>query len=170
MLAGIAVLPVATRAQTIPAACRPLIDAQRKEITTPHHTYVTEGPQAPGGTTTTSELISSGGATYVLHRGQWKRSPMTPQDELAQLEENLTNTRQFSCQRVGEASVGGVPAVVYVSHNESEDLKADARIWIAAGTGLVLRTEEDLDTGNGDKRHISIRYDYANVRAPAVAP
>jgi hypothetical protein len=167
---GVAVLPVVARAQTIPAACRPLIGAQRKEITTPHHTYVTEGPQLPGGTTTTSELISTGGATYVLHRGQWKRSPMTPQAELAQLEENLANTRQFSCQRVGNESVGGVPATVYVAHTETDDLKADARTWVATGTGLVLRTEEDLDAGDGAKRHLSIRYDYRNVHAPAVAP
>jgi hypothetical protein len=36
--------------------------------------------------------------------------------------------------------------------------------------GLVLRTEEDLDAGDGTKRRISIRYGYTNVHAPAVAP
>ena len=39
-------------------------------------------------------------------------------------------------------------------------------MWIAKGTGLVLKEEEDLSDGT-DKRHMSIRYDYKNVRAPA---
>lgn len=68
---------------------------------------------------------------------------------------------------MGNESVNGVPAAVYVAHSETEDLKADARTWVATGSGLVLRTEEDLDTGNGDKRHLSLRYEYANVHVPA---
>jgi hypothetical protein len=32
---------------------------------------------------------------------------------------------------------------------------------------LVLRTEQDMDIGDGVKRHISIRYEYANIHAPA---
>jgi hypothetical protein len=38
---------------------------------------------------------------------------------------------------------------------------------VAKGSGLILRLEEDLDVGDGDKRHISMRYDYTNVQAPA---
>jgi hypothetical protein len=30
-----------------------------------------------------------------------------------------------------------------------------------------LRTEEDVDAGDAGKRHISIRYEYADVRPPA---
>jgi hypothetical protein len=45
----------------IPAACQPMIDAQRKVITTPHHVYSTEGAARPGDKAKTSELISAGG-------------------------------------------------------------------------------------------------------------
>jgi hypothetical protein len=163
----VGVLPAAAPAQVIPPACRPLIEAQKKEIMTPNHAYLTESFPASSGQGTTHEVISAGGAMYILHGGNWRRSPLTPQAALAQLEENLTTTKQYSCRHVGDESVGGVPAAVYVAHSETEDLKADARTWIAQDTGLVLRTEEDLDTGVGGKRHISIRYEYTNVHAPA---
>jgi hypothetical protein len=163
----LAVMPAAARAQAIPAVCKPLVDAERKEIVTPHHAYSTETTPGQGNQPTTGETISVGGVSYLLHHGQWRRSPMTPQQLLAQFEENLGNATQISCRHVGDESVGGTPAAVYTSHNESEDLKADARVWVARDAGLVLRTEEDMDAGDGGKRHISMRYEYANVHAPA---
>ena len=48
-----------------------------------------------------------------------------------------------------------------------EFLKPDAQTWISKSKGLPLKTEEDIDTGGGDKRHMSIRYEYSNVRPPA---
>lgn len=161
----VAALPGAARAQAIPPACRPLIEAEEKEILTPNHAYLTRGLAGTSGQPT-SEVISVGSAMYVLDRGSWRRSPLTPQAALEQLKQNLTTTKQYSCRQVGDEAVDGVPAAVYVAHSETEDLKVDARTWVARDTGLVLRTEEDLDTGNGEKRHISIRYEYANVRVP----
>lgn len=156
-------------AQNIPAACQPMIDAQRKVITTPHHVYSTEPPAHPGDKEKTSEVISAGGVTYVLLNGTWRRRPMTTAAALAQMDENLKNTKTFSCQRAGDGFAGGVPAAVYTAHTENEDVKTDVRIWIAKGSGLVLRVDDDVDTGGGSKNHISVRYDYANVTAPAGA-
>lgn len=161
----IAIAPALACAQAIPAACRPLVDARKKQIMTPYHAYATEGQ---GAGATTHESISTGGITYIQYRGQWRRSPLTPQAALEQLQENLADAKGFSCQVVGDETVAGVPATVYTSHEENDDIKADARTWVAKGSVLVLRTEEDLDTGGPlGKRHISIRYEYANVRAPA---
>lgn len=159
------IAPALARAQAIPAACRPLIDARKKQIVTPNHAYATEGQ---GAGATTHESITAGGVMYIRYQGQWRRSPLTPQAALEQLQENLADTKGFFCQVVGDESVAGVAATVYTSHDENDTIKADARVWVAKGSGLVLRTEEDLDTGGPTgKRHISIRYDYANVRAPA---
>jgi hypothetical protein len=166
----LALAPAAARAQAIPPACRPLIEARRKQLQTPNHSYETETPSHPGAQATTHESITTGGVMYILYQGHWRRSPLTPQAALAQLEENLANAKRFSCQHVGDESVGGVPAAVYTAHSEDENVTVDARTWVARGSGLVLRTEEDLDIGGGPKRHISIRYDYANVRAPAGVP
>lgn len=46
-------------------------------------------------------------------------------------------------------------------------MKSDAQTWISKGRGLPLKTEEDIDTGDGDKKHMSIRYEYGGVRPPA---
>ena len=86
---------------------------------------------------------------------------------LAQLDTNLTTATAFTRAQVGEESVAGAAAAVFTSHTGNEGVKADARIWVAKGSGLVLRVEEDRDTGGGDKAHVSIRYDYTNVQAPA---
>jgi len=163
----LATVPVFARAQTIPAACRPLIDARKKQIMTPNHSYMTEGPASPGGKATTHEGISTGGVTYIMYGGKWRRSPLSPQAMLVQLDSNLTTAKVYTCQHVSDESVAGVPAAVYTAHTDNEGVKADARIWVAKGSGLVLRTEEDVDTGEGDKHHLSIRYEYTNVRAPA---
>jgi len=129
--------------------------------------YSTEGAARPGDKAKTSELISAGGATYILLNGTWRRSPMTTKDALAQMDENLKNAKVFSCQHVGDEPVTGVAAAVYTAHTENGGVKADVRTWIATGSGLVLRTEDDMDTGSGGKSHISVRYDYTNVQAPA---
>jgi hypothetical protein len=166
----LALAPAAARAQAIPPSCRPLIEAERKQIMTPNHAYVTEHSSRRGGDSTTHEIISTGGVAYILMHGRWQRSPMGPRDLLEQLEQNLTTARRYTCQHVGDESVAGVSAAVYDAHNESEYGTADTRSWVARGSGLVLRAEEDLDTGGGDKLHISIRYEYTNVHAPAGVP
>ncbi len=166
---GLAVAPIGARAQTVPAACRPLIDAQKKQIMTPYHSYVTAGPAKQGGKATSIETISTGGAIYTSYNGKWRRIPMTPTDAVNQLQENLANAKNLSCQRVGEESAGGGPTVVYTLHSETEGAKNDERFWVVKDTGLVLRMDDDLDTGQGTgKRHTSIRYEYTNVRAPDV--
>jgi len=68
---------------------------------------------------------------------------------------------------VRDESVNGEATAVYTEHTENEGIKGDGQTWVSKSRGLPLRTEEDLDTGDGDKRHMSIRYEYNNVSAPA---
>lgn len=158
---ALAVTPVPALAQRISPGCQPLVDATRKQIMTPHHAWVTQGGR-------TTESISAGGATYIQVRGTWKRSPMGPQQALDQMQENLRTATAYTCQRVGSESVGGVPAAVYTSHVENQGVKADARTWIAAATGLILRQEEDMGTDDGTgTTHMSVRWEYGDVHAPA---
>jgi hypothetical protein len=163
----IPVIPGFARAQTIPAACRPLIDAERKTIATANHSYSTRTSAGPGQKTRTVEAITVGGVIYVEYNGKWKRSPATPARMLAQMDTNLATATAFSCIHVGDESVAGTAVTVFTTHTDNEGVKADSRIWVAKGTGLVLRVEDDQDTGGGDKAHVSIRYDYTNVHAPA---
>jgi hypothetical protein len=141
-----------------------VIDAEKKEIMTPHHIYSTDVSAGTGKGGEMHEMISTGGATYILYHGTWRKSPMGPKESLQQLEENLANAKSVSCQRLPDETVGGVRAAVYQTH-EGEEVKVDARTWVAGG--LVLRQEEDMDVGEGMKRHMSLRYDYTNVQPPA---
>ena len=163
----VAATPVGAAAQSAPAACRPLIEAEKKQIMTAHHVYMTERPLGAAAKEKTSESIFAGGVMYIQIDGAWRRSPMSPRELLEQLERNLSTAKAYSCQQVGHESVGGASATVFTAHTENEGVVGDTRTWIANATGLPVRQDEDLDTGMGDKRHMSLRFDYADVHAPA---
>lgn len=149
-------------AATIPPVCQPVIDAQIKVITTPHHTVSTESSRPTPG-----EAITVDGQNYVKVRGRWIHSPMSPAAQLQQEQENIKSATSLSCSRLADESVGGASASVYKVHTETPDVGiADAQIWLSKSMGLPLKIEEDL---KGDTpRHLSITYDYANIKAPDV--
>ena len=161
-----ALVPLAVRAQKDVVSCKPVLDATTKQTTVPYHMYGTTSNPVPGGKPIPMELISAGGQNYVLAGGHWSRSPMTAAAMAQQEQENIHNATAMACQRVRDESVGGTPAIVYSEHSEGEFGKSDAQVWVAKSTGLVLRTENDMDTGDASKTHLSVRYDYSNVQAP----
>ena len=154
-------------AQKDVASCKALLDAFAKQAVTPYHMSGTTTTPGTGGKPRASELISAGGQHYVMSEGHWVRSPMTPAQMAAQQQENIRTATAFLCRRIRDESVGGQAAVVYSEHSENEGIKADAQVWIAKGSGLVLRSEMDMDPGDVDQTHISTRYDYTNVQPPA---
>lgn len=162
---GTGAMPVAASAQHIPAACRPLVDAELKAISTPHHMYETK-PDGRSGQDPIAELITAGGVTYVKTGGKWMRSPLSLQAQIDQVNRNIATTKVYTCQRVGSETVAGMPATVYTLHTENADTKADARAWIGTGNGLMLKLDESVDA-IGIKSHFLIRYEYTNVQAPA---
>ncbi len=166
---GLALVAAVVQAQAIPAGCQVPVAARRKLLATPHHTYVTETEASGGRPARTTESISTLDATYIQLRTIWRKSPISPQDMLKQLEENLRNSKGMSCQQLGDESVDGSRAAVYMAHSETAAGKSDAKMWVAKGTGLVLKEEEEMFDGTA-KRHMSVRYDYQNVRAPAGVP
>ena len=145
-------------------ACQPLFDTRFKLFSVPSHSYTVE--TLPGGNSRTSEAIFANGAIYILMKGKWIHSRMTPKDMLQQEEENIREAKS-TCRHVRDEMVNGEPAAIYVAHSENDIVKSDAETWISKSKGLPLKTEEDIDTGGGDKRHVSIRYEYSNVRPPA---
>jgi hypothetical protein len=150
---------------TTPAACVPLVTADQKQITTPHHTYVT---RTRGSQTETNESITTADATYIQVHGQWRRSPLTPQALLAQKQENIKNAKTFDCQLVRDEPVDGTPATLYRAHTVVEDSgTSDVQIWVAKSTGLPLKEEIDADPDDpASKSHTSMRFDYTNIQAP----
>ncbi len=155
---------LSTAALAADAACQTLFDTRFKLFSAPSHSYTVEA--LPGGKSQTSEAIFANGAIYVLMKGKWIHSRMTPQDMLKQEEENIRDSK-YTCRHVRDEIVNGEAAALYTGHMENDGIKSDAQTWISKSKGLPLKTEEDLDTGDGDKRHMSIRYEYGNVRPPA---
>ncbi len=149
--------------------CKMLYDATDKLYSAPNHAYssqISGSKAAP--VTRTQEAIQIDGVIYILMNGAWKKSPMTSAGMQAQIVENRKNAKNVSCKYSRDESVNGEAAAVYIAHSETDAGKADATIWISKSRGLILRQEEDLDMGDPDKMHISIRYDYSGVKAPAV--
>jgi hypothetical protein len=146
------------------AECKTLFDTRFKLFSVPSHSYTVE--TLPGGRSRTSEGIFVNGAIYVLMNGKWIYSRMTPQDMLKQEEENIRDSKS-TCRHVRDETVNGEAAALYMGHSENESVKSDAQTWISKSRGLPLKTEDDIDTGDGDKRHMSIRYEYSNVKPPA---
>jgi hypothetical protein len=163
-----ATIPPTASGQNVPAACRPLVDAELKTLRTPHHMYETEA-DANASQKPLAELITAGGVTYVKSDGKWMRSPISLKAQIDQENQNVAASRVYACQRVGSESVAGVPATVYTLHTENADTKADARVWMGTGTGLMLKMDESVDA-SGTKMHYLIRYEYTNVTAPVGAP
>ncbi len=154
-------------AQKDVASCKPMLDAMAKLAATPYHMSGTMTTPGSGGKSQPMEFISAGGQNYVMSEGHWVRSPMTAAEMAAQEQDNIRNAKAFSCHRLPDEPAGGVDAVVYSTHSENDDSKADGKVWIAKGSGLVLRMEADIDPQDVDHTHMSTHYDYANVHAPA---
>ena len=148
-------------AQTSPV-CQPVFNAMAKVVITPHHMTSTQS-----NSPTVGEMITAGGANYIKIGGAWKKSPMTPQDNIQQQQENIKNAKSYTCKHLPDEVVDGAPATVYGAHSETEGLgSTDANIWISKASGLPLRSEQDL--GGDRKMHISVKYDYVNITAPVV--
>ena len=127
-------------------------------------------PARPGAGVTNYEIIRIGGAMYVTIKGKWEKSPLSEAQMRAQEEKNWKTAKNVSCKYLRDESVNGQSAAVYNMHSETENTKADTQIWISKSKGLILRQEEDVDIGHGDKSHYSTRYEYNNVQTPAVSP
>ena len=146
------------------AACQPIFDAATKIFAVPTHSYTAES--LPGGKSRNAEAIYANNAIYIFYNGKWIRSKATPQDMLKQEQENIQNAKT-SCRHVRDELVNGDMSALYMAHAENDGVKSDAQTWISKSRGLPLKTEEDIVTGGGDKRHMSIRYEYSTVRPPA---
>jgi len=169
LAAFVACLPGAAHAQKDLASCKPVLDAFDKQYAVPYHAYGTTVTASEKSKPRQNEMISAGGQLYVRIDGGWTRSRMTVAMLIQQQHENVSDAKALSCRRIRDESVGGVDAVVYGMHSESDAITSDGQVWIARSTGLPLRVESDADPGDPDSTHISSRLEYANVQAPAGA-
>ncbi len=122
----------------------------------------TTGDAASGGTRQ-NEMISIGGANYIKVHDKWTVSSMTPKMMAEQEKENIRDARVYHYQYERDENVNGEAAAVYKAHGENENGTSAAEIWISKSRGLPLRDKIDLNSTS----HVVVRFDYANVQAPA---
>ncbi|HEY0554799.1 MAG TPA: hypothetical protein VGG20_11075, partial [Thermoanaerobaculia bacterium] len=152
-------------ALAVDPSCQPLIHAGEKQISTPNHVYMTT---TRDGKARTREVIMAGDTIYVMVNGKWNRSSLTPQKIQELQAENLNRGKSMTCHYLRDESVNGEAAAVYGTQGDSEFGKTESTIWISKSKSLPLRTEMDMSLGGKmGKSHMSIRYEYSQVKPPA---
>ena len=145
--------------------CARVYKALENVVTTPGHSYTTETSSQRG--TTQSESISLDGKVYVFSSNRWILSPVTSQEMKQQLRQSALHAT-LACRLIGEEQVEDRTATVYATTRQTGDSKNASRLWIDKASGLLLRQEEDLTSGDHTV-HRSTRYEYGNVKAPRLA-
>jgi hypothetical protein len=150
--------------------CKYVYDAGEKVFDVDHHVYTTQtGKYINGGKPKTGEMILSGRNRYLLYNGKWQKSPLDIEEGKKLAQENRKNNKS-TCHYLRDELVGGDAAQVYSMRTDLDGSINDHTIWISKSRGLYLRQESDISVNGteSDKFHISTRYEYTNVYAPAI--
>jgi hypothetical protein len=158
-------MPAALALADEAGGCARVRKAFENVVTTPGHSYTTETSSQRG--TKQTESISLDGKVYVLSNSRWILSPVTAREMLDELRKSGKHAT-LACKVVGEEKVEDRTTTVYATTSQTGDGKNESKLWIDKVSGLLLRQEEDL-TGGGHAVHLSIRYEYGNVKAPKLA-
>jgi hypothetical protein len=148
---------------TIPAECEALLAAGEKQFTVPSHAVMTMTGMGPAPRTT--EVVNMDGTTYLKAMDRWIKSPMSSTDMARQARAKMADGKT-TCTHQPDESVDGVAARVYSSHTDTEHGGTDTHVWVAKSTGLPLKSEVEMTMSGGKKSHVSVKYDYENVKAP----
>jgi len=136
-------------------ACKPLMAAMEKTILTDHATTTTRG-------TLTMHGVTAGGVSYLQFNGVWKKSPMTPQDNIKQSRENLQNAKEYSCKPLPDSMIGGVAVANFATHTDG-DTVIDNTISIDKRTGLAVTVVTDMKE---EKMHVVTQYTHGGIKPP----
>ncbi len=143
-----------------------MANATKKLLTTPNHQYLTRTNSGKGQKTGNFESITINDAMYIKANSGWTRSPVAQSERLKDLDES--SLKNATCRKLRDESVSGVAATVYQVHEKSEDLTSDGQYWVARATGLLLRSEVDMDVDGVNKSHSAMRAEFTGVKAPVV--
>jgi hypothetical protein len=138
--------------------CKLVLDAAIKVFDTPTHAYLT---MDLSGKPQTGESIYTGGVVYAKYDGKWSSGGTTK--EIKELAEKSRQANKTTCQYLKDELVNGEMAAVYSVHEVSPKSTSDSKTWISKAKGLPLRSETDM---GGTKSHVSLRYEYSNVKPP----
>jgi len=145
--------------------CQAMLEAASRVYTTPVHLYTSSATS--GGRTSSSETIYANHSAYVESNGQWRATPVNP-DEVTAMKKRAQAEAGATCAVVREEPVDGEAAILYRRRATNDDVKIVSQLWVSKKSGLPLKQVIDRDAGESNKIHQSIRYDYTNVQPPDI--
>ncbi len=159
-------------------ACKALEAAMIANTKTPYHSFATitfiyAAPMTVAQrnlrlpASQSSETIFTGSAVYIrLTPGKWQNLPTS----LAQFRERVrASIADFKdCRHLADDKLNGAVAAVY----EGDSNTVQTKVWVSA-QGVPVKSETDIEIGatpGGDMvhQHLSTRYEYGDVHAPAL--
>lgn len=160
------------------AACKGLADAMMANTQTPYHSVGTISMDITGGGTDgaskslTSETIFTGTDIFVkLPTGQWQNVHASLDELKARVRASADSFKQ--CQRLADETADGKSLAVYSGSAKTPNVAVTTKVWVAPDRGVLMRSETDLTGvpqpgGAVRHQHLSMRYDYDNIKAPTV--
>ena len=148
--------------------CKIVLDAMTKSSKTPVHSYSTMGSIMDGEKPIEIETITIGELAYARVGGEWQVSKAKPMVE--EFMEQMKGQRNaINCEYERDEPFQDEAAAVYRIRLGDADGVIDSRLWISKTRGLLLHTTADIPLSDA-VTHVSVRYDYANVKAPKMGP
>ena len=171
-----------TRAYADAAACKSLQDAMTANTKTPYHSFATitfiyAAPMTVADrnlklpSSQSSETIFTGKEIYVrLLPGKWRDMPTSLEQFRAQVQASMAGLTD--CQRLQDQTVNGATLAVYVGATKEKNGPVQTKVWVSA-KGIPVKSETDIEIGHtpgGDMihQHLSTRYEYGDIHAPAL--
>ncbi|MGH6817318.1 MAG: hypothetical protein ACREC1_00930 [Methylovirgula sp.] len=176
---GVGLLCTSARADE--AACKSIADAMMANTKTPYHSVGTISADMSGGATNASnppksshaETIFTGTDIFVkLPSGQW-RNVRAPLDEV-RARVRASAASFTDCQRLADETADGKSLAVYTGTAKTPNVTVTTKVWIAPDRGVLMRAETDMKgvpqpDGQIRHQHLTMSYDYNDIKAPVVA-
>jgi hypothetical protein len=171
-----------TAARADDAACRGLADAMIKNSKTPYHSvgdiaFDPKDPTPPGTTIAAkplaTETIFTGTQVFVkLPNGQWKDIHAVISDLQGHVQASAASFND--CKQLPNDTIDGKTYSVYWGEDKTDTVTVETQVWISADTGTLAHTKTEIagpTAPDGKIRHqlITLTYDYAGIKAPAVS-
>ncbi|MEO7012897.1 MAG: hypothetical protein ABI127_01210 [Dokdonella sp.] len=143
------------------SSCQPVITAMDKAALRPFHETVSVNDQH-------YEKIQTTTALYIGSSGRWSLMASSPDPLSNSVSES--GLRITGCALIRKEVLDGESATVYSAQQNlaASSEKSRMEIWIADSSGLPLKSESDGKHA-GRESHVSTRYSFTHVQAPAGA-
>lgn len=164
------------------AACKGLADAMLTNAKTAYHSVGTisfdpKDPPVPGSAgapnAIATETIFTGTQVFVkLPNGEWKDVHADLADLRSKVKQSAMSFND--CAHLANDKIDGKDLTVYTGSDKTDAMNVLTKVWVTPDTGTLIRSETDIagptaPDGKVRHQHLSLHYDYNDIKAPAVS-